>query len=441
MNTQSPKHSSTQVPKYLSTQVPKYPSTHLPKYPNTQLLRIALDGNEANVKNRVGSNVYAFQIISHLEKITRNQSNLSFTILLSNYALKDLPKERQGWKYKIISPRKFWTQWALPIHLFINQSKYDVFFTPSHYAPRVSAVPYISSVMDLAFLDYPEHFQHNDLLQLKAWTKYSVQNAQKIIAISNFTKNKIIEHYHRTTQDVVVAYPSLVFNKKSSLTEFDSFIKQNKIQQPYILYLGTIQPRKNIIKLIEAFEVFCRSTASQQLKTSKIRKIPTRASTQVLKYSSTQLVIAGKIGWMADDILERIKVSPFSKQIILTDFVPDSIKKPLYENALCSVLVGLYEGFGIPPLESLAVGTVPIVSNTSSLPEVVEEAGIQIDPNDAKSIAAAFTEVSRHTTKIKAIYKRKAREQVKKFSWENSAQIILKTILEVIQLHKPEMEK
>ena len=399
---------------------------------NYQLLNIALDGNEANVENRVGSNVYAFEILFHLEKITRDKSNLKFTVLLSNLPHSDFPQERPGWKYKIILPHKLWTQWALPIYLFFNKNKYNVFFTPSHYAPRISSVPYISSVMDLAYLDYPEQFQRSDLFQLTEWTKYSVKKAKKVIAISQFTKNKIMENYGKNFEDIAVAYPSLVFSQKSSPTLFKKFMRKNKINQPYILYLGTLQPRKNLIRLIEAFEIFSRSQASSQVG-------PKRKKTS--KHSSTQLVIAGKIGWLADDILARIKNSPFRKQIILTGFVPDSIKKPLYKNANCSVLVGLYEGFGIPPLESLAVGTIPIVSQTSSLPEVVGEAGIQVNPNNSLSIAKSFMEIWNLTAKKKAIYKRKAREQIKKFSWENSAQIILETILEVAQPQKSETEK
>lgn len=391
----------------------------------TKVLNIALDGNEANVTNRVGSNVYAFEILTNLEKISRDNLSLSFTVLLSSSPHDEFPAERQGWKYKVVLPKKLWTQWALPIHLFLNKNKYDVFFTPGHYAPRISTVPYISSVMDLAYLEYPEQFKKNDLMQLTEWTKYSIKKAKKIIAISKFTKNKIVEIYNKKPQDVVVAYPNIIFPEKSSHRLFKKFLKNNKIKQPYILYLGTIQPRKNLIKLIEAFEIFCRSEASKQLEVKR------KNSKNTTKNQATQLVIAGKIGWLADDILKRISNSPFKKQIILPGFVPDSIKKSLYQKAECSVLVGLYEGFGIPPLESLSVGTIPIVSSTTSLPEVVGEAGIQVNPNHSRSIAKAFMEIWSATSKKKAFFKRKAKEQVAKFDWEKSARIVLNTIQEV----------
>jgi glycosyltransferase involved in cell wall biosynthesis len=395
-------------------------------------IHIAIDGNEANIKNRVGSNVYAFEIIKQIEQISRENKDLKFTILLSNPALNHFPEARNNWQYKVIGPKKLWTQWGLPIHLFLNKKNYDVFFTPSHYAPRVSSIPYISSVMDLAYLDFPEQFKKEDLLQLTQWTKYSVDNAKKIIAISNFTKEKIIEKYHKKSQDIVVAYPDIVLEKEASKNEFKKYLKEHKITQPYFLYLGTLQPRKNLIKMIEAFEIFSRSQASQQLKIkSKYNKLNQKSNN-----IQPQLVIAGKIGWMAEEIISRVNASSLKKYIILTGFVPDEMKKPLYKNADASILIGIYEGFGIPPLESLTVGTIPIVSHSSSLPEVVGDAGIQVNPNNIQSIARGFNDVWNMTNNKKAFYQRKAKEQVKKFSWHNSAQIILNSLIETAQEFK-----
>src|SRR5260221_1965330 len=113
-------------------------------------LRIAIDGNEANVLQRVGSNAYAYEIICHLEKILaeRKKSDLEITVtvLLSTPANDQMPKTRKGWVYTVIGPAPMWTQFALPIYLFLHQKEFDVFYTPGHYAPRVSSVPYISSV-------------------------------------------------------------------------------------------------------------------------------------------------------------------------------------------------------------------------------------------------------------------------------------------------------
>ena len=144
-----------------------------------KLIRIAIDGNEANIPNRVGSNVYAFEILHQLWQLTKKASKFSCVVLLAGEPVADLPPARKNWQYKIIKPTRLWTQWALPLHLFWQQRAYDVLYTPSHYAPRISAVPYVSSVMDLAFLEFPEQFKKNDLYQLKQWTQYSVRRAEK----------------------------------------------------------------------------------------------------------------------------------------------------------------------------------------------------------------------------------------------------------------------
>ncbi|HYD35479.1 MAG TPA: glycosyltransferase family 1 protein [Vitreimonas sp.] len=384
-------------------------------------LRIAIDGNEANVSHRVGSNVYAYEILRSLEKQTRNDANTTFTILLTQSPHQDLPSARPGWKYQQLKPAALATQFALPLHLFLYKDKYDVFFTPGHYAPRLSAVPYVSSVMDLAFLHFPEQFKKRDLLQLKSWTKYSVLRARKVIAISEFTKDDVVREYGKKPGDVVVAYPAVNTKHRHSLpAKAKAALRKQKISQPYILYVGTLQPRKNVERLIEGFE----KLVYKYLASSK-------SSRNHLNSQQLQLVIAGKLGWLADGILERVKASPLKDQIILTGFVSDEMKDILYHYAECSVLVGLYEGFGIPPLESLNKSVVPVVSNTTSLPEVVGKAGILVDPYQPDDIGRGLYEAIMLTAKQRGQLLKHARQQLKKFDWDRSAMVILNTLHEV----------
>src|SRR5690606_28350242 len=105
--------------------------------------------------------------------------------------VRDFPKQRPGWKYVIIKPRTLATQWALPIQLWKDRNTVDIFFTPGHYAPRFCPVPYVSSIMDLAFVHFPNQFRIKDLYQLKYWTRYSVKKARHVITISNFSKSDI----------------------------------------------------------------------------------------------------------------------------------------------------------------------------------------------------------------------------------------------------------
>lgn len=385
-----------------------------------EVFNLAIDANEANVENRVGSNTYAFEIINSLYSLLKNRKNIKVTLLLANKPLDDLPSERDGWTYQVIGPKKFWTQWALPLHLFLNQGKYGLLFTPSHYAPRISIVPYVSSIMDLAYLHYPEQFNKTDLFQLKNWSKYSIKHAKKIVTISEFSKKEIIEFYEREAKDILVAYPAVSTKQKYSELRFKSFKRKQKIKNKYFLYLGTLQPRKNLIKLIEGYEIFRRFLAA-------------RETGKKIQSAAPQLVIAGKKGWMAKPILQRIENSPFAKNIILTGYVSSDLKTPLYKNSLATILVGLHEGFGIPPLEALSVGTIPIVSDSTSLPEVVGSAGIKVDPNDPHSIAAALKKSWKMTKTQRERFEKRALKQVKKFSWDESAKKILRLLESVVK--------
>lgn len=389
-------------------------------------LHIAVDGNEANVINRVGSNVYAHEILTALELKTRNDPTIAVTVLLAQPPISSLPPERNGWKYQLVRPKKFWTQWALPLHLFAKRKIYDIFFTPGHYAPRLSPIPYISSVMDTAYLDYPEQFVPKDRVQLTNWTKYSVRNAKKVLVISEYTKKSVLQHYKRLTQDIFVAYPAIhPLTDNLSEQERKSFFTQKGITGPYILFVGTLQPRKNVGRLVAAYELFRENLkmAKPENETNKKKSIKTTPP--------PQLVLAGKVGWMAEPILEQIRKSPYASDIITAGFISDQEKKALYGKAESLVLIGLHEGFGIPPLEAMAYGTIPIVANTTSLPEVVGDAGLTVDPLSILEVAEALTQVHRYNAKERAIKLRNGREQAKKFSWNATAEKVLETLLSI----------
>jgi len=317
--------------------------------------------------------------------------------------------------------------------LFWNQRQYKVLFTPGHYAPRWSPIPYVSSVMDLAFLKYPRQFKKNDYLQLKKWTAYSVKNAAKVIAISEFTKSEIISTYHKNPDDIIVAYPAVQTLPKITTTRIRIVKKRFRLPDNYLLYLGTIQPRKNLSSLIKAFESLCFFIDKESFHTKTALKQRGRRS-KLSYLTDLKLVIAGKVGWLSQPILDQINNSPFKHKIIQTGYVNDKIKQVLISQASALALVGFYEGFGIPPLEAMQLKTIPIVSKSSSLQEVVGNAGILVDPNDIDSITLGLKEALSLSAKQKAIMYKNARDQLNKFSWNKSAQAVLKQLIEVSNL-------
>ncbi len=373
-------------------------------------MKIGMNAYEANVPHRVGSNAFAYYVLLELEKRTRNTED-EVTVYLPSAPLSDMPKERKGWTYRIIPPAKLWTIWRLPFELckdLIQGKRFHVFYSLGHYAPRWCPFPSVVSIMDVAYLKFPSFFKKSDVWKLKHWTAYSVQAAKHMITISQYSKKDIMHYYHRKSEDITVAYPGI---QPQQLPSSSRLLHTHRISSSYIVYVGTIQPRKNLVRLVKAFE---------KLATKK-------------EYSHLDLVIAGKIGWLADEFTKTVQQSPVRKRIHVIGFVTDEQKQELYAHATAAVLIGLYEGFGIPPLEAMQAGTIPVVSNTASLPEVVGNAGILVNPYHVDDIARGLETVLKYTKEERELMKKWGQEQLEKFSWEQTGQIILDVLHRVGQ--------
>ena len=375
---------------------------------------IAIDGNEANVQNRVGSNIYSYELLQAIYQCQKG--DLRFKIYLKEKPLADLPKETDWWQYRIVGPKRFWTQFGLPLDLFFHRPRPDVFFTPGHYLPRWSPCPTVMSIMDLSYIYFPEMFRKRDLWQLRKWTAYSVKKAKAILTISEFSKNAIIDYYHLDKEKVVVTYPGV--NKEPVNTETRRFMgkaekikKKYGVEGDYILYVGTLQPRKNLERLIEAFKLFSNGPNVNQIN------------------SRMKLVIVGKKGWLYQEIFKKVKELDLAKKVIFTGYVPDEDLPAFYRNAQCFVLVSLYEGFGLTALEAMHYGCPVVASNISSLPEVVGQAGILVDPENVEEIASGIEKAIKNRDELI----KKGYQQAKKFSWKKCAKETLKVLEMVVK--------
>ncbi len=361
-------------------------------------MKIAIDGYEANVGNRVGIGRYAYEIIRHLNAIS---SDHSFRVYLPQAPLQDMPKESPNWKYRIAGPKKLWTFVGLPLALTLDRPKPDVIFSPTHYVPRWVNIPRVMAIMDVSYLEYPQMFRPRDLHQLVNWTAYSTRVARAILTISEFSKRAIIKAYKVPKERIVVTYPGVTMPTTKT--------KVNTLGD-YILSVGTLQPRKNFVRLVEAF------------------------STIAPQYSGLSLVIVGKKGWLYEDILAAPKKFEVEDRVKFLDFVGDNELPALYKNAKVFTLPSLYEGFGLPVLEAMSYGCPVVVSKTSSLPEIAGEAGIYVDPEDVESIARGLVDALEG--KSAEVRSRAAKVQVAKFTWEKAAKQTLE-ILEKVGKGEP----
>ena len=360
-------------------------------------MKVGIDINEANVKNRVGTGQYCYHVLIQWYK----KNEIDFHLYHRDPLQNDMPRERAGWHYHHVGPSKAWISFALPIYLLTHPQN-DVFWSPAHYAPWYPLGKIIVTIHDLAYEYFPDLFLPSDLYKLKNWTRSAVKQASHVIAVSEATKHDLMTIYDVPETKISVVhngYDSDIFNVSTkpdrSLIDHYSLTIGH-----YILFLGTIQPRKNAIKLVQAFHLL-----------------------KQLGYKG-KLVIAGSIGWLADETLSVIKNSLEVKDIILTGYVSDEIRKTLYTYADVYVLPSLYEGFGVPAIEAMACGAPVAVANNSSLPEVVGSAGLLFNATDPADIARAITEIKSDRDK----WVKKSLARAKHFSWAKCARETLQVL-------------
>lgn len=365
-------------------------------------MTIGINGNEANVKTRVGVGQYVFELLKHLSKL--RISDLEFRIYLSHPPLPDMPKH---FIYKVFGSSRLWTLTSLQKKLLeekIQGTIPDVFFTPTHYAPLYVPTKSVVAIMDLAFEKFPEYYKKKDLYQLKYWTQASVMGADKIITISEHTKKDLCSLYAVPPTKVIVTYPG--YDKE----RFNEKVKPGKkiTKRPYFIFLGTLQPRKNLIRLIEAFAL--------------------------LEPRTYNLVIVGMInegrgGWKYQPIFAKVAELGLKNRVIFTGYLPDDDVPGVFKGAIAYVLPSLYEGFGIPPIEAMATGVPVIVSKVSSLPEICGPAATYIEnPYDVISIKVALEQILSMKPPEKAKRVKLGLDWVKRYNWEETAKKTLEVL-------------
>ncbi|MFH1280292.1 MAG: glycosyltransferase family 1 protein, partial [Candidatus Beckwithbacteria bacterium] len=340
---------------------------------------------------RVGSNQYAFNILTKLQFL--DQKN-QYLVYLKHPPLSDLPKSNHRWQYRVIKSTPLWTQWRLPLDLYLKKPKPDLFLTLGHYAPKFAPMPTLVTILDLAFIFFPNTYLKKDLFKLKNWTKSSVKKARHIFTISNSSKKDIQKYYQVSPEKITVVYPGIDhqrFEKKSTTS---------LISGDYLLYLGTLQPRKNLENLVLAY-----SKLPDKLKTNK-------------------LVIAGKKGWLYKPLFKLVKQLKLENHVIFTDYVLSKDLPGLIQQAKLLILPSFYEGFGIPVVQAMAAQTPVLVSKNSSLKEIVKSHGFYIkEPFQSQQVKQGIIQALTSKPNLKA-----AQAHAKHFSWHQSAENILEVI-------------
>jgi glycosyltransferase involved in cell wall biosynthesis len=369
----------------------------------------------------IGVGHYTYQLIRHLLEVDKeNEYVLFFDFRVREKDIKKFSKPNVKIKFYPFSDYKKYLPGAYNEILgmaTLAREHLDVI----HATSPMSRIPVsyrgktIVTVHDLAVYKIPEVFPKIKRTKVKATTGLMVSHANKIIAVSDSTKNDIREIFKKAKDKIEVV--NIGFDKR--LFE-ESKVSREKVLEKYginsgkkyILFLGTIEPVKNITRLFEAFKIF---------KEAQIKK------TGKCEY---RLVMAGKNGWLSQEYRKITKDLGISKDVIFTGYIIGEELVPLFKNSEFFVMPSLYEGFGMTVLEAFATGLPAIVSNVSSIPEIAGDAAIFIDPMKPEEIANAMERLSSDEN-LRRELKEKGLKQVEKFNWEKCARETLKVYKDV----------
>lgn len=288
----------------------------------------------------------------------------------------------------------------------------DVFFMPNiNFAAFSKQTKLILTIHDLSFEYYPETFS----LKRRLWHVFInprrlAKRAARIVTVSESSKNDIRSAYGLRAEKISVIKSGISENFREidrNDVKFLAVKDEYKLPFHFILFLGTIEPRKNIIALIKAY--------------AKLRSLQ---HPELEKY---KLVIAGGMGWKYEKIMRAIVDSPYQKDIIITGYVCDLDKEYMYNLAALFVYPSFFEGFGFPPLEAMACGVPVIASNNSSLPEIVGDDGLLVDPDKPDEIYAAMKEILLNKD-LQEVLRKKGISRAKKFQWTQAAEEFLAVV-------------
>ncbi len=366
-------------------------------------MRIGIDASLV-VGERAGVGFYTASLIEALAKAdSRNQYILyPFFYHIFDPRYKELTAPGPNFSVRFHGlperlTRYLWYRSGLPRHRLLGSV--DVLHSTTYCCPRRHSGRLVMTIYDVSFLHYPEHHTEANRVHCLEGTMEGAVRADRIIAISEHTKRDLVEYFNVPDDRIVVTHLAArpAFQPRPAVEARAHVLGNYGLEPPYVLSVGTVEPRKNIRLLIDAY---CSLPG-------EIR-------------SRYPLVIAGGKGWLSSDIHQAVVERGAESSVRFLGYVPESDLPWLYCGAACFVYPSLYEGFGLPPLEAMASAVPVVTSNTSSLPEVVGEAGLLIDPKDVADLRSALIRVITDAN-LRGEMSEKGLKRAARFSWAKTA--------------------
>ncbi|MDO8512178.1 MAG: glycosyltransferase family 1 protein [bacterium] len=377
-------------------------------------MHIALDGSDLSSTKFDGTTVYVRELLPRLARLLHTAGHKVTVFSHSPIAPEVFGDTAE---INVTRGRRFWTQTVLSRALF--RVKPDLLFLPIQTVPlyRPSNLKVVATIHDLDFLAYPKMYEWKNRLLLRWFSRVVVRNATKLIAVSEYSRKEIMKFYGRSQNDISVVYHG--FDRKNfrpPVSMEEKAMALNNIQRKYaipgntVLFVGAMQPRKNINRLIDAFELYKASG------------------------DKVNLVLVSGNGWREKEIMKRIQNSSMLKDIHVLRKVPYRDLTALYWNASVSVLVSIAEGFGLPVLEAMACGAPVLTSNTTALAEIAHGAALLVEPKDGNATAKGLEKILTDSQTKKRLIEA-GFDRVISFSWDKCAQetaVVIEKALEMV---------
>ncbi|MDO8429086.1 MAG: glycosyltransferase family 1 protein [Candidatus Daviesbacteria bacterium] len=379
---------------------------------------IGFDASRAFTTNRTGTENYSYQLLKHLSKI--DQTN-NYHIFMRPQSPDNLQTDEiwpKNFKFITISNKRLWTQLGLAYQTFTDNL--DVLFVPSHTLPIFSkpGLKTVVTVHDLGAQFLPKTHQLKQRLYLNFMTHYQIKHASRVIAVSEATKQDLTRKTGISPDKVSVIYEGYNQDlyKPTPRERSETILKKYGLDKDqYFLFVGTIQPRKNLENLIMAFKKYLEETTDK---------------------TPRKLILAGSKGWLSTDLYALPSLYHLEDKIQFLGYVADGDLPSLYSNASAFLYPSLFEGFGLPILEAQACGCPVLTSNLSSMREVAclpagkaGKSAILVDPNSVDDISKGILTLQSESVRQKLI--KLGYQNITRFSWEKCARETLK-VLELV---------
>ncbi len=365
-------------------------------------MNIGIDGSRISTNEMTGVDGYTFNLVKAISSVDKVNKYIIYFSKVPKY----FEIGHKNVSTRVIPLTRFWTQIRLALECLIRPP--DILFVPAHTMPviRRPNLKTIVTIHDLGAEFLAEYHQFPQKYYLNWATEYVALHASHIIAVSESTKKDLVKQFKVDPKRITVVYEAVDTNKFSprGTKEIEQTKKELGITKKYLLFVGTIQPRKNLLRLIEAF--------------SK------------LENKSLELVLAGKPGWLFEEIYEAPKKFKVEGRVKFVGYVKDDQLPALYSGAEMFVFPSLYEGFGLPILEAMACGTAVLTSKTSSMPEVSGGNAVLVNPNKINEISSGIESL----LKDKLLYRKlsdSGKKWASKFTWEETARETIKVFEKV----------